>query len=128
MTELGWSLMKTLLRFIIPASFLFSFAGAQDLSQAVTYESNAASAKKVIAELSALSKVPMEAAPLTANEVLVIRVKDVPLTTLMKKIAEVTSGDWEKDGELWRLIPMNGKRNLQASAEHYMRVNAIQKG
>jgi hypothetical protein len=120
--------MKTLLRFIFPASFLFSFAGAQDLSQAVTYESNAASAKKVIAELSALSKVPMEAAPLTANEVLVIHVKDVPLTTVMKKIAEVTSGDWEKDGELWRLIPSNGRRSLQASAEHYMRVNAIQKG
>src|SRR5688500_14430336 len=127
MTELGVP-MRTLLRIcLLPLAMVASAVIAQDFSQKVTYEASGISAKRVLQELSAITKVQMDTAPITATEVLMIGVKDVSLKELMDRIAEVTSGRWIQEGDLWRLGADNAKRTQEVQAERQERIKAVQK-
>jgi len=56
---------------------------AQDTSQKVTFSSPAASAKNLLAELSKATGVTFTVSPQTQGEILLVDVKDVPLSELM---------------------------------------------
>ena len=102
-------------------------AGAQDLSQKVTFEAAGVPAKRMLAELGAQTKVQLETAPQTAAEVLVVRAKDVPLSNLMAQIAKATTGVWRQEGTIYRLEADTAGRQAEARAELLARTKEMQK-
>jgi len=75
-----------------------------DLNQKVTYSTVAKSAKNICEELGNITKVPLETERQTSAEVLVIDVKEVPLKTLLDKIAKVSSAQWETGQSEMKLV------------------------
>lgn len=86
---------------------------AQDLSQKVTFSSNAATAKVLLEKLTKQTGVTFVASVPTANDVLIVDVKDVTLTDLMAKIAEASGAEWQKDSEGYRLVRPQALINQQ---------------
>src|SRR5688572_26102838 len=84
-------------RLIAIALGMAALAAPQDFTQKITLETAAMPAKKLLAELSKLANYPFETSTLTANEVLLVRVKDVTLGDLVKKIAEASGCEWAKE-------------------------------
>jgi hypothetical protein len=118
--------MKTFLRLAIFSwAALAATAFAQDFDKKISFESTGGTAKQVLKDIGKAAGLTLETAPQTANEVLVIRVKDVTVGDLMKKIAQVTSGVWQQEGEIYRLVADNPKRNAEAQAERTARIKAI---
>lgn len=100
---------------------------AQDLSRKVDYEAAGLPAKRVLADLSALTNIQLEPSPQTAAEILVVRAKSVPLTTLMAQIARATSGVWRQERSLYRLEADGSARQKEAQDELNARIKAVQK-
>src|SRR5690349_18513079 len=82
---------------------LLTAASAQDLAKKITFACPAAPAKSLLRDLTAATGVPMDAAPTTANDVLVVKVKDVTVDQLMKRIAQAVDGEWRLVGDTYRL-------------------------
>ena len=76
---------------MIIAAIALSLASAQ--GSTVTLESRAARMPVVLQALSTASNLKLEASPALESEVLAIRVTNVPVDTLMSKIAAVTTAN-----------------------------------
>lgn len=85
----------------------------QDMAQKVTFSSPAASAKNLLAELSRATGVTFSVSPQTQGEILLVDVKDVPLSELMKRIAQAAAAEWKQEGESFRLIRTQALQNQQ---------------
>jgi hypothetical protein len=101
--------------------------GQDALQKPVTFEARASRASVLIPLLSKSAGVKMDVNPQIANEVIIVSAKDVPLKTLMDKIASVTSGEWRADGETYRLQPSNVARNRETSEETALRLTNVRK-
>lgn len=73
---------------------LFAMGHAQDLTQRVTITIPAAPVAQVLQKISAQSSVRLEATQALANDVVAIRLKDVPLADALKQVASVVAGEW----------------------------------
>ncbi len=78
---------------------------AQDLSQKITLDAGATGAPQLLQTLSKQTGVPLTAAQNMANEILFVRVREMPLTVLMKRLAHLTGAKWEKADKGYRLVP-----------------------
>ncbi|AIE87350.1 hypothetical protein [Fimbriimonas ginsengisoli] len=65
----------------------------------------AAGLPAVLREISQQSGVKLEAAPVLSNEVLCLRVKDVPVDDLLSRVALVSGGEWQVSGGIRKLVP-----------------------
>ncbi len=72
---------------------------AQDADPKVTYSTVAVPVKRAVADLAKATGAKIDVASQAAAEIVIIFVKDVPLSQVMAKIAKVTSGEWVKDAE-----------------------------
>jgi hypothetical protein len=88
--------------------FAVSAACACAQSGPVTYSTKAALAPKVLAEISKVSGVRLETGGKLANDILIVSVKDVSLSELMKKIAGVIDAEWETTKSGFRLVRTDG--------------------
>lgn len=94
---------------------------AQDTGVKVSLDAVAAPAAKQLDLLSKASGVRLTCTPEMAREVLVLKLKDAVLATVMTKIADVTSGEWIADQQGYRLEVNRGKRNQEAFESLKMR-------
>jgi len=109
---------------------LVSLASAtmtQDTSVPVTYTTRAARASEVVKALGLLAKVNLQTSAQTEGEILVISVKDQPLSQVMSRIAVVTSGEWKQEGPVYRLVPNEAVRRVEERDEFAKRVAKIRK-
>lgn len=83
---------------------LLSPSGVQDLAQQVTFESRAARIENLMPELAKAAKERLMFSASVKDEVLVISVRDVPLKTLMDKMAHTACAEWVKEEQGYRLI------------------------
>lgn len=90
---------------------------AQDLSQKISFSGPAMSAKKLLSEISKKVGYPFETSPQTANEVLFLKVSDVPLGDLLKKIAETAGAEWAKEAACYRLVRSATLAQTQSRAD-----------
>ncbi len=100
---------------------------AQDTSVHVTYVGKAMRASEAVKALGALAKVDLQTSPQTENEVLVISVKDIPLTDVMARIATATSGEWKQEGATYRLIASAAMRNKEGRIEVAKKLAEVEK-
>ncbi len=98
-----------------------------DLNQKVTYSTVAKSAKRVCEDLGKITNVPFGTERQTAAEVLVINVKDVPLKTLLDKIAKVSSAQWEKSDSQMKLVRLSEVSKKESQEEIAFYAAAIEK-
>ncbi|RYG38180.1 hypothetical protein EON81_04400 [bacterium] len=71
--------------------------------------------------------VKMEATAAMANEIMLVRVENVELETLLAKIAEAMAGEWKFDGTTYRLMPNVAIRNAEQRTELTAKIAAINK-
>lgn len=118
------------MRYIALVSLLMAagLAAGQNTSAPVTFSTRAARASQVVKALGALAKVDLQVSPQTENEVLVVSVKDVPLIDVMTRIATVASGEWKREGSVYRLVASQTVRNLEQRDETAKRIALIRKG
>ncbi|HMS55057.1 MAG TPA: hypothetical protein PKA27_06615 [Fimbriimonadaceae bacterium] len=86
------------------ALFLASFSGAQNMEKPITLSLGARSLAKAVEDLSVEADYRLQVAPGIAGEVVVIHVREVRLNDVMKRLADVTSGEWEKKSDHYLLI------------------------
>lgn len=99
---------------------------AQDMNKIVSAEVRAASAPAAIAELSKQVGYPLEAMPSTKDDIIIIKVTDVPLGVLLQKIASATNTEWEQTASGMRLIRTDSTRRKEANEEYAKLVEQIQ--
>ena len=100
------------------ASLCFLLAHSR-LDETVSLTAPAAGTASVLAELSRQAGVPLLCTTQFRNDVLVLRLKDVPLKDAMDKIAETVYGDWQPEGNGFRLV-----RTSQQSARERAKIEA----
>jgi hypothetical protein len=100
-------------------------ASAQDLSVRVTYTTRAARAARVLRDLERLAGVALRISPDVENEVLIVSVKDEPLSEVISRIAIATSGEWRHEGAALRLVASLKVRRQEERAELAKRVAGI---
>ncbi len=86
-------------------------------SQKITFSQPAMTLGRLLPKLGEAAGVKMEADKSIKNEVVLIRVKDMPLNDLMSKVAEVSSGSWSKSGESYQLTLSGEKAKAQTIAD-----------
>lgn len=73
---------------------LLAIGHAQDLTQRVTITCPAAPIAQVLERISAETSVRLEATQALANDIVAVRLKDVPLADALKQLASVVAGEW----------------------------------
>src|SRR5688500_12018664 len=68
-----------------------------DLTQKVALDVRATRLKPLLEDLSKRTGVALYVSPNIAEEVGIVRTKDVPLATILKKISEVTGAEWIRE-------------------------------
>lgn len=104
-----------------------SQGAATDTAQKVTYTTVAKRADTVLEELSELTHVTLTATRDTADEVLVVKVKDVTLNSLMKQLATACSAAWEKTTSGYKLTRPVEISRREAAEEAEIYAKAIRK-
>jgi len=99
------------------ATLLLSLVVRYPLDQTVSATVRAMPAPKAIAELAKQTGVPLTAMQSVKDDVLIIRVKDVPLGVLMDKIATTIHAGWEKDGDGYRLVRTDAMRRQEEAMD-----------
>ncbi len=102
-------------------------AFAQDLGRKVSFECQATPAKEVVQRLSSLCGVPLLTAPQTENEVLALRIRDLPLEEVMGRIASAVDGTWRQESDGYRLIRPPGMLHAEQDREFANRVDQYRK-
>jgi len=97
------------------------------LGKRVSFITRAAPASRVLPELGKVARLNIRATPETANEGLIIKVDDVPVGEVLKRIAVVTSGKWEHRSEAYWLVPDKTVREREQSAEFDRRLVTARK-
>lgn len=69
----------------------------------LTWECKAMAAPRVVAELANLTGLDLRCDPSLEDEVLLVRIQDVPVQTLLEKVESSIRGKWKKTGEAWTL-------------------------
>ncbi len=98
-----------------------------DLPQKVTLTIPASRLKPAVEALAKAGNTHLEVAPQIASEIVVLDVTNIPLQDALKKIAEVSSAKWVKEGQVLRLIADTDKRQAEELESRKMRVARIAK-
>ena len=99
--------MKLKQTLVVLAALTFSVAFAQDPNPQVTFSSKAATVDKVVEALAKQTGAKIAASPAIAREVVLISVTDVPLETLLTRLADAVSGEWRDSGDGIRYLNYN---------------------
>src|SRR5688572_17682256 len=94
----------------------------------VSFECRGTRAEEVLEKLSPLCGRRLMTSPATRDEILILSVKDVPVKTLLDRIAEATCAEWTHESDGWRLI-RSPKLDQEQEARHYrMEADRIREG
>jgi len=91
----------------------------------VSFETRAARASEALKNLGQIAKIDFQTTPQTEGEILIISVKDMPMSDLMAKIATATSGEWKLEGKTYRLIASQLVRRQEERAEAAARLEEV---
>ena len=114
---------------LLPAlAFALSLAQGEAALQAkVTYATPAKLARVALEELSKLAGMTLAAPKGMANEMLVLRFKDVPLQTALDKIAAAANAHWDRSATGYDLVRGGEEIKRIRDAEHAKQLAAIRK-
>jgi hypothetical protein len=118
--------LKYVLNIAVLAALHPAVAQTPDIQ--VTYTTAAVPVKRAVEEIAKATGAKIDVAAEAASETVVICVKDTPLFELMKRLADVVSGEWrtDKDGTQW-LSYSPEKLKQEAAAEIAARQKEVAK-
>jgi hypothetical protein len=88
----------------------------------ITFAAPAGRAEMLLPSLSKVLGISLKTSPQTANEVLLIQVKDVTQQDLLSKIAKVADAEWRQEGNVLRLVRAVSTLRREESVEHRQRI------
>lgn len=89
----------------------------QDLAQSIDYSTPPARVARILPALTEKTGIAFTASLPAKDDVLVIRVKDQPVSKLMEAIAEATSSTWQKEGKGYRLVENKELKAIEMKEE-----------
>jgi hypothetical protein len=95
----------------------------QELAQRLTFSVPAAPLSVVLEQLAAQTGISLRAGAMV-RDVVSVRVNDVPLNELMRRLAESTACEWVVEEGGFRLAPDPGAQNIERTAELRARTEA----
>jgi multimeric flavodoxin WrbA len=116
MSLVRWKPMRTLA--LVALIAITACAFGQDAARRVTFQMEAAPVKRVLETLSKQVGLELITSPQTANDTLLISVKEVPLSDLMQKIAQVCSAEWVQARGAYRLVRPPAIQHRELEAQH----------
>lgn len=106
---------------------LLGVVSAQDTTP-VSFTCKGARLREAVRLLAEVSKADLHVAEAIADqEVIVVRVDQVPLNQLMDRIALAVDGRWEQSGSRWTLVVNEMARRAQAAERRGKRLNTLRK-
>lgn len=118
------------MRYVLNIAVLAALAPAvaQTPDTEVTYTTVAVPVKRAVEEIAKATGAKIDVAAEAASETVVICVRDTPLSELMKRLADVISGEWrtDSDGIQW-LSYSPEKQKQEAAAEIAARQKEVAK-
>lgn len=105
----------------------FQQSASAGLSQPVTLTLRATPVQKAVAALAESTHTRLEVVTAMTPDVVMVSVKDTPLSSVMQKLATVCSAEWTESNGVWRLAPSAGLRNREYQVELTTRVQSIRK-
>lgn len=109
--------MSFRLSLVVAAGILAAAAVAQDANPKVTYSTKASGITKVVDAIAKQTGAKIAASPAIAGEIVLVSVKDVPLETLLARLADVVSGEWQESGDGIRYLNYNDSLFRRRSRE-----------
>lgn len=116
------ALLLTMSLWVVPVAF------AQQPKTSLTLDLVATPVPRALETLSKETGLRLASTAEMGREVIILRLKDAPVSTVLEHIAKVTTGRWdrESDGTL-RLIADNGARRVEANAAREAYTRRVQK-
>src|SRR5438270_11488193 len=102
---------------IVTVLFSASLSDAQDLSKKIDYTTSAVTMQRAFEDLSTKSGIHFYPQAQFENEIIILRLKDVPIKDAMKRIADTVGAEWikKRDGyDLERSPEMAEKLGMTA--------------
>lgn len=87
------------------------------LAGGLNYENAGASARRVVEDLARVSGTRMEAIADFERDIVAVRWRDKPLEAIRAELAERLAGEWEREGEILRLVRSREALRKEADAE-----------
>jgi len=87
------------------------------LASGMHYENAGASARRVVEDLARASGTRMEAVADFERDIVAVRWRDKPLEAIRAELAERLAGEWEREGEILRLVRSREALRKEAVAE-----------
>lgn len=91
----------------------------------ITYTAPATRASVLIEDLVTKTGLRLEVTPQTADEVLLVRVKDASVDDLLRHIASAADAEWVQKGEVWRLTRTTERQAAQLQRDTLVRSQQI---
>ncbi len=114
--------MNLLISLVFAASL-----GSQGLDQKVSAEVRAAPAPEALESLSRQIGIPLQGMQSVKKDFLVIRVKDVPASELLKRIASTLNASWEKTDTGYRLLRSPQDVRAEEQKEYLLSLERVKK-
>lgn len=102
-------------------------AGQSPLAQPVSLDIPPSRLPEALKAIESRTGVSLLAGTPLANEVVMIRVRDVPLADVMNRLAETVGAEWQREGAGYRLSRSVAQEQRDARAAAQARQRAIQK-
>jgi len=99
--------------------------GQGPLAKKITIDVPAEPVAKVVAELSRASGIPMEAAMNLKADVVILRVHDLAVSEIQKKLAETIDATWRSENGMYRLTRTDKQTTEQETRERKYRAKQI---
>lgn len=106
----------------LAVALVFALQGSQN---SITLSGPAARAEKLIPQIGQQAGVKLAVSATMADEVLLINVQSLPFNTLLKHIAEATSGKFIEEADGLRLVADEDRRRQEARQEYEARLTRI---
>ncbi len=105
----------------------FAQGNVRQDSRPVTITLQAMRLEATLKKLSASTGLQLVASPQTAQDVVTVRWKDVPIDEGLKRLADAVDGSWRTEGQILRLIRTSDQQHLQDARERAYNTEEIRK-
>lgn len=113
---------KTLFWFLLLAG---TTASPQLPEKKISFQSPGARMEKLLPELSKAVGIPLVDSPSIKDDVLCLRVKDIPASEVMRRVADTLNATWRKEDGFYRLVRTADQRRGEEELEYRTRLKKI---
>lgn len=98
---------------------------APQTSAPVTLTVRATTVQRAVEKLAKATRLPLQVSPSMTEDIVLLSVRDIPASRVMKTLAQACSAEWTESKGTWYLGPAAGLRNREAQIARERRIQAL---